>query len=190
MSRLARRLILTTAAAAALLAACGPAVGAVEGPRDECGLIEPTAVDIEYVLSFGSQTFAADDWIKRYTVEPYRVSLTRNNDTLGALAFFEYLIYNCGYGQADLDSYFNAANFDIVFSEYESYADAGFCEIENLALYEYDLVENGIRYAARYWVKQVSDTRVLVLMLVFPAAAPDALDQYSRAIFPGLTHCE
>jgi hypothetical protein len=36
----------------------------------------------------------------------------------------------------------------------------------------------------------VSDTRLLVMMLVFPVDSPEIMDQYSRAIFPEFTACE
>jgi hypothetical protein len=153
-------------------------------------LIEPGPADVAYALSFGGPAFSSADWIKRYTVEPYRITLTRNNDVLGGIAYLEYLLYTCGYGQSDLDEYFNDQNFAIVFGDYDSYAAAGFCESEGLALYEFEVVENGVPFQARYWVRQVSDTRLLVLMLVFPTETPEVLEQYSRSVFPQFTACE
>lgn len=103
-----------------LLAACGSGEQ-VKGPRDECGLIEPTEADVKFILSFGELAFNSEGWVKRYTVEPYKISLTRNNQALSGVTYVEYLIFNCGYGQADLDGYFNDEGFDIIFSDYEAY---------------------------------------------------------------------
>lgn len=173
-----------------LLAACAPAsADGAEGPRDECGLIEPSDSDVEYALSFGRQAFTSTDWVKSYTVEPYKISLTRKNEVLGAVSYLEYLIFNCGYGQTELDNYFNDESFNIIFADYESHALTDFCEAKSLALYEYALLDEGIEYSARYWVKQATDTRLLVMMLVFPRASPDVLDQYSRQVMPDLTGC-
>lgn len=185
---LARSLVLLAIIGSQLLVACGPRQA--EGPRDECGLIEPTAADVSYSLSFGETSFTSDEWLKTYTAEPYKINLTRNNDPLRAVNYLEYLIFNCGYGQADMDSYFSDESFDIIFAEYESRALKDFCEIPGLALYEYDLVDEGAAYSARYWVKQATETRLLVFMLVFPSSSPDVLDAYSAQIFPDLCACQ
>jgi hypothetical protein len=185
-----RTLVLIAITGTLLLAACAPgSTRQAKGPRDDCGLIEPTASDVKIALSFGSQAFTSDDWVKSYTVEPYKITLHRNNSKLDALSYLEYLVYNCGYGQADLDGYFNDEGFDIIFSAYDSHELTQFCEQTSLALYEYDLIENGTPYAARYWVKQAEETRLLVYMLVFPKSNPDALETYSRMIFPDFTTC-
>ncbi len=181
-------MILFSVIATVFLTACAPA--AVSGPRDQCGLIEPTQEEVNKVLSFGKSAFASDDWVKSYSVEPYKVTITRHNDVESAVAYTEYLIYNCGYGQPELDEYFNDAGFAIVFEGYESYNQAGFCEEPNLALYKFDLVEQGSAYTARYWVEQSDDNHVLVMMLVFPRESTAQMEQYSRIIFPKLTDCQ
>ena len=185
---LPRSLVLLALIGGQLLAACGPRQA--DGPRDECGLIEPTPADLRFSLGFGETSFTSDDWVKTYTVEPYKISLTRNNDPLRAVSYLEYLVFNCGYGQADMDSYFSDESFDIIFAEYESHALKDFCEIRDLALYEYDLVDEGTDYSSRYWVKQATETRLLVFMLVFPSSSPDVLDAYSAQIFPDLSACQ
>ncbi len=173
----------------AFLAACSSSA-ANAGPTDNCGLIEPTDANIQYTLSFGKDSFTSNDWIKSYTVEPYKVSVSRNNDVEGAVAYTEFLIFNCGYGQADMDKYFGADGFNIVFAGYQSHTLSKFCEINKLSLYEYDLIDkNSAEYSARYWVKQMDDKHVLVMMLVFPKASSDKLDQYSKQIFPEYTSC-
>lgn len=190
LRRLPRTLILPAVMLAFFLAACAPAsADQAEGPRDECGLIEPTASDVDYALEFGRQAFLSEDWIKSYTVEPYKISLTRKNEVLGAVSYLEYLIFNCGYGQTELDNYFNDESFNIIFGDYESHLLTDFCEEKSLALYEYALVDEGVEFSARYWVKQASDTRLLVVMLVFPRVSPDVLDQYSRQVMPDFTGC-
>lgn len=172
------------------LCGCVPQANtAYAGPTDECGPIEPAEEDVRFALSIGQDLFSKPEWVKSYTVEPYQVRLTRLNDTESAVAYIEYLMYNCGYGQADLDERFSQASFAIVFQNYESHAQTNFCEEGNLALYEYDLVNDEYPYAARYWVKQQSDTRLLIVMLVFPRENSTLMDTYATRLFPDLASC-
>jgi hypothetical protein len=169
---------------------CAPQVNrAYQGPTDECGPIEPAEEDIRFALSIGQDLFSKPEWVKSYTVEPYQVRLTRLNDTESAVAYIEYLMYNCGYGQADLDERFSEASFAIVFQDYESHVQTNFCEDGDLALYEYDLVNEEYPYAARYWAKQQSDTRILIVMLVFPRENPSLMNTYATRLFPDLSSC-
>ena len=172
-------------------AACAPVTAAPQSEvaTDECGPIEPTDKDLQYVMSFGQEIFSSKDWIKSYTVEPYKISLSRHNDALNAISYIEYLIYTCGYSQANLNNYFNDQGFNVIFGGYESHTLAKFCEKKSLALYEYDLVNNGADYVAHYWVKQDTETRVLVVMIVLPKDNPTLMNQYSQKLFPDLTSC-
>lgn len=184
-------LILAAVLWAGLLSGCGSTPGGVtdEGPRDECGPYEPSDADVEKILTFGRESFDSTQWVKSYTVEPYKITLTRRNDPIQAIAYSEYLIFTCGYTQDDMNNYFNDEGFSIIFSDYESYSLGNFCETSGLSLYEYNLVDEGAPFQARYWVKQDTDTRILVYMLVFPEASSGALDQYSQKIFPSLSAC-
>lgn len=173
-----------------ILSACGSRqISQVEGPNDECGPIQPSENDIRFALSFARNVLEPTQWIRSYTVEPYKVSVTRKNDNEGAVAYTEYLLFNCGYSQADLDSYFSDENFNIVFGNYESHTLQKFCEVKGLALYEYSTVSAGTDFLARYWVKQESNKRLLVFMLVFPQSNQKGLDDYAKKIFPDLTTC-
>jgi hypothetical protein len=184
-------LILAAVLLAGLLSACGPASSAAssEGPTDECGPYEPTEADVKKMLDFGAGAFTSKDWVKNYSVDPYKITLMRRNEVVQAVAYSEYLIYTCGYGQEELADYFSDEGFNIIFTDYESHELTNFCEQKSLALYEYDLVDEGNTFHARYWVKQDTDTRLLVFMLVFPQSNPMALNEYSKQVFPGLVTC-
>lgn len=158
-------------------------------PTDECGPIEPSDKDVKIVLSFGKNAFSSPDWIKSYTVEPHRVSLARHNDIEGSVEQTDLQMFNCGYSQADLDSYFSEENLGIMFASYDEHTQANFCEITKLALYEFDLTYQGSEYSARLWAKQESDTRLLTVRLVFPKSNPALLNDYSQKLFPALTSC-
>ena len=184
--------LLLAALFAFFLAGCDLPLSAAQaaGPSDDCGPIEPTEADVQKMLSFGREAFTSTDWQKTYTVAPYKITLTRTDAVEQALAYSEYLIYTCGYGQPEMDKYFNDEGFNVIFADYESHTLSNFCEIKNLALYEYDLVDNSQPFKARYWVKQDNDTRILVYMLVFPQTSSATLDEYSQKIFPDLAVCK
>jgi hypothetical protein len=184
-------LLVSLALFLALSSACSLGGATYTGPTDECGPVEPSPQDVRFALEFGQTPFNQPDWVKSYTVEPYRVTLTRQNNREGAVTYLEYLMYNCGYGQLELNEYFSDEGFAIVFANYESYALYNFCESEdqNLALYEFELEDAGEVYAARYWVQQVSETRLLVYQLVFPSNQMFVMNGYAEQIFPDLVAC-
>jgi hypothetical protein len=159
------------------------------GPVDKCGPYEPTDNDVKDILSLGKDIFTSPDWVKSYTVEPYKITLSRNNDKESIVAYTEYLIYACGYSQADLNNYFNDEGFNTIFQNYESHHNSDFCEIKDITLYIFDLVNEGALYIANYWVKQSDDKHILVMMLVFPNTNPAKLNEYSKKLFPELTSC-
>lgn len=176
---------------AGVLAACSPTptVDQAQVPHDSCGPIEPTDAEVKKVLTFGEGLFNSADWVKSYTVDPYKVTLTRRNDAVQAIAYSEYLIFTCGYSQTDLGNYFNDEGFNIIFSDYESHTLAKFCEQSGTSLYEYDLVDSNINYKARYWVKQEDEKHIFVYMLVFLQSDPGSMDTFSKQLFPLLTTC-
>jgi hypothetical protein len=182
-------IVVTTAVSLVAIYSYSSKASATTGPTDQCGPIEPSDQEVKYALSFESGLFTSNDWVKSYTVEPHKISITRNNDTESAIAYTEYLIFNCGYSQQDLNSYFNTDNFNVVFGGYESHTLSKFCEMKKLSLYQYDLILKGMPYSARYWVKQDDSKHIFVMMLVLPKTSPDKLDRYSKQIFPQYSSC-
>jgi len=184
-------LLLVAVLLAGVLAACGsaPTADQAQVPHDNCGPIEPTDVEVKKMLTFGAGLFNSADWVKSYSVDPYKITLTRRNDAIQAIAYSEYLIFTCGYTQTDLGNYFNDQGFNVIFTEYESHTLAKFCEQNGISLYEYDLVDSGNKYQARYWVKQEDAKHIFVYMLVFLQSDPGTLDTFSKQLFPLLTTC-
>lgn len=182
-------LALGIAALLALAPGCTPAARTYTGPADDCGPIEPSQQDVRFALEFGQAPFNQPDWVKSYTVEPYLVTLFRQNEREGAVTYLWYRMFNCGYGQDELNENFSQQEFKTIFANYESYNLYNFCEEGNLALYEYALEAEGESYAARYWVQQSSDTRLLVVMLVFPSDSMPLMNGYAKQVFPDLVAC-
>lgn len=185
---LARHLLLLTVFFSLSLAACAAWPGADE-PSDACGLTQPSQRDVRFAVGFAAKLFDPNQWERSYTVEPYKTVVLRENQSLGAIAHTEYLLWNCGYTESDLDNYFSEGYFDVVFSNYDGYMMNKSCQEGKLSLYEFDAVSQGAPYMVRYWVKQQSKTRVLIFMLVYPRESQTALETVAGQVFPDLVSC-
>lgn len=161
-------------------------------PVDCKEVVDPTPKDVEYVLEFTGDTFTSAGWERSYTVGDQRASVTWLKNAESALAYLEYLVYNCGYTQADLNTYFSERNFkEVIFRDYQNLQRQAQCANDDagLTLHEFTAVWQEKDYRIRYWVKLDSDTRVLTLMLTFPEKAEPSLDRYAKDIFPALSSC-
>lgn len=155
--------------------------------------IEPSEQDVKYALGFTGNTFKSDEWQRSYFVEGSRVGVTWLNNQESGLAYLEYLIYSCGYTQADVDDYFSEQNFkEVIFRDYQNLQRKARCTSEkgDLTLYEFTAKWEGADYLLRYWVKLDSRTRILTLLLAYPHKSEALLDGYGEEVFPALTVCQ
>jgi hypothetical protein len=152
---------------------------------------QPTQDDIERALTYTDDIFSGGDWARSYTVEANRVSVTYTSGSLNALAFVEALIFDCGYGDPELDTFFSAENWNIIFTNYESYQHAAECKSKDaLRLYQFTAIKDGFNYAINYWALKDTGARVMEMMIVFPSESKSLMDEYSSALFPELTSCK
>lgn len=151
---------------------------------------EPTQRDIDRALAFTGEMFQNDEWERSYMVMSGRVGVTWLNNPVGAVAYLEALIFPCGYEEPDLNAYFDADNWDIIFENYDEYEIVAECKSNNgLRLYEIESINEGLDYNIRYWVKNDTDTRVITMMMTFPVDAEALLDEYASRLFPSLSIC-
>ena len=156
-----------------------------------CISSEPTQGDIERALTYTDDIFSGVDWVRSYTVETNRVYVTWANGSLNALAFVEALIFECGYGEPELDSFFSDENWNIIFANYESYQPVSKCRSEDsLRLYQFTAVKDSFNYEINYWALKDTNTRVMEMMIVFPVESKSLMDEYSSNLFPDLTSCK
>jgi hypothetical protein len=183
-----------------LLSACGPSVTAAPTPAppepppalDEFGCISsiPTQADIDRALSYTGGLFDTPDWERSYYVADSRVAVTWFSTTLSAVAFLEALIFPCGYEEPDLDLFYSHENWQIIFENYERFEYAGQCGTnDGLRLYQFKGVDQGLIYDIQYWSQNDTMTRVMSMMIVFPAETPSLTAEYSNRLFPRLTSC-
>jgi hypothetical protein len=151
---------------------------------------EPTQEDIQYVLASPGNTFRSEAWDRSYTVGDGYITATWTDDQ-AALGYLEYTLRNCGYTQEDFNAYFSEENRFYILANYEDVQETAHCSnrSERLDLYEYDAVIYDTAYQLRLWTKQVSATRFMYLLLVFPEDSRRRLDQASQQIFPRLDSC-
>jgi len=156
-----------------------------------CISSEPTDADIDRALSYTGELFSDVNWERSYTVGGGRVSVAWSNSTDAAIAYLEALIFPCSYEEPDLNIFFSEENWNIVFANYESYQPVAECRTEDgLRLYQFSAVEEDFEYDIKYWVKNDTETRVLGMMIVFPADSDTLMDEYSSDLFPELTSCK
>lgn len=186
---IARLILLLAMLFPLLLVSCSAGWTSEDSPRDQCGPIQPSLDDVRFAVGFASKLFDPNQWERSYTVEAYKTVVLRENQSIGAIAHTEYLLWNCGYTESDLDNYFSQEYFDVVFSNYDGYTMNKSCQEKKLSLYEFDAVSQGAPYVVRYWVNQQSKTRVLIFMLVYPRENQAALEAMARQVFPDLVSC-
>ncbi len=143
------------------------------------------------MLALVGTTFASDEWTQVLASDEFRTTGTWTMSSLGGLAYLDYLHYDCGVTQAQIDTYFSIENFSILLANYQSYQYTDLCEHDGVRLYQFDVVTTaGDEYKMRYWVWQVSATRVASLGLTFPVTQQAALAEYAGDLFPDLPTCE
>jgi hypothetical protein len=163
----------------------------VEQATPVCISQEPTDADVDRALTYTKDLFSGANWERSYTVGGGRVTVTWFNGADAAIAYLEALIFPCLYEEPDLNSFFSTENWQIVFANYESYQPVAECRTDDgLRLYQFSAIEQGYEYAIKYWVKNDTDTRVLGMMIVFPAESTDLMDEFSNSLFPELTSCQ
>ncbi len=161
-------------------------------PKPNCNkTADPTDQDVKRALDYTGKIFQTSDWKRVYSVGNQRVAITWNHNTLDAVAYLEYLVWDCGYTQPDLDSYFSQSNFtDVFFKAYQNPVETKHCSGDNgLSLYEYSASYQGEAYSIRYWAKLENPIRIATLMLSFPTKDKAVQDQLANQLFPKLVAC-
>jgi hypothetical protein len=174
------------------LSACTLADSPNQQPKANCDkTADPTEEDVKKALAYTGDIFQTGDWKRVYTVGDQRVAITWDHKTLNGLAYMEYLVWDCGYTQADLESYFSQTNFkDVFFNAYQNPVELKHCTTaDGLSLYEYSATFKDEPYSIRYWSKLESPTRILTLMTSFPTKDKAVQDKLANQLFPKLVAC-
>ncbi|MEO8394538.1 MAG: hypothetical protein ABI700_16205 [Chloroflexota bacterium] len=133
--------------------------------------------------------FAQSLWTIQSDFSDERTTTTWRADSLGAVAYLEYLHFDCGVLPDQIDQYFSPETFDTVLSTYSSHEQTAVCRQNGLRLFEFDLSFNDTRYQMRYWIKRITPTRVADFALTFPADQQAKMAEYAGRLFPTLPTC-
>lgn len=150
----------------------------------------PTETDIERALSFPGGLFDSADWERSYTVYEDRVFVYWQNPVIPSIVNLEAVIFPCSYEEPDLDSFFSADAWAVVFGNYESYQYVSECRDDRgLRLYNFIAVTEGEAYQVRYWTLNDTANRIVTFMVVLPLDASAQMDEIAYALFPQLQAC-
>ncbi len=177
-----------------LILACKLGEPLASSNDDLCGQSrKPSKEDVAFLSTFTGETFTSEEWIKSDSVKDLRASTTWIHQDEGGVAYAEYLLYNCGCTQSDVEHYLSGLNSEnAMFHNYQNIQLVKQCALENEAvtLYEFSVTWKEDAYSLRYWVKLQSQTRILTMMLAFPESSTSLMSQYATAIFPELPSCQ
>ena len=152
---------------------------------------QDTSQDLAQMLNVvNASVFPSALWKAQTDANDTRTTTTWRADSLGAVAYLEYLHFDCGVSQQQIDDYFSPENFQVILSSYSSYQQAAQCQHNGLKLFEFDLSFSGSSYHMLYWVEQVTPTRVADIALTFPASQQAKQAEYAGRLFPDLPSCE
>ena len=165
------------------------AVFVVVRAQDEATDESETAREIYTALGYGDGVFEPDIWYASASEEPSHTQATWRADGIGGLAYLDYIHFDEGVAFSQLDAVFNDGWFNATLSNYRVWRENTRCDLGDLRLIEFNLQTNNIKYAMRYWIEIVNDTRVLTLFVVFPADDETDLNTYSESLFPELSSC-
>jgi hypothetical protein len=155
-----------------------------------CISSKPTQEDMKRALYYIGDIFNTPDWVQSNAIPENSAAVTWQNSAQGAVVYLEILIFPCGYEEPDLNKYFSNENWKAVFANYDSYEPIGECKTDTgLRLYEFNTHNQGFDYSIKYWVKNDTDTHVIVTMIVFPLEERLLLDEYSSKLFPDYSTC-
>src|SRR5690606_17925196 len=121
---------------------------------------------------------------------PARTRATWRADSLGGLAFADYIHFDEGITTRQIDDVFNDDWFEVTIGgTYQVWRENVRCDLGEVRLIEFSLQTNNIKYNMRYWIDHVSRFRVMTIFIVLPAEDQDNMDLYAERLYPELPSC-
>ncbi|MEO8394539.1 MAG: hypothetical protein ABI700_16210 [Chloroflexota bacterium] len=148
--------------------------------------------DIEDALDFVGDIFEPPLWTlsAETGIDPMRTYVGWYSDALSARVWLEFVHYDCGVTQQDIDQFLALQKIPVVVGLYGSPQQINQCKGDNLQLFEFHVrAETGEDYHAFYWITQVSPTRVAAIAFFFPYSELLKEATYGLQLFPMLPAC-
>lgn len=145
--------------------------------------------EIYTALSYGDEVFEPESWLASATEQLGVTTAQWRADLLNGLAYLSYLHFDTPVQPDQISLIFTDDWFKATFANYQSWSEVRNCQLENVTLREFSLVQNNEKFSMRYWIEPVNENRVLTMFLVFPSASTTLLDDYSKKLFPDAAVC-
>jgi hypothetical protein len=145
--------------------------------------------EIYTVLHYGDDVFEPDVWLASAAEEASRTTATWRAESLGAVAFASYLHFDEGVTPDTVKKFFTNEWFNGSFTNYQGFREMTHCDVQDVTVHEFSMLVNNQKYMMRYWIKPVSDTRILTIFIVFPTKDQVQLDEYAQKLFPDVISC-
>jgi hypothetical protein len=149
--------------------------------------------DITLVLDHFEPVFARDSWALTITDDSSNNHLFFKWSPLNgasSVASADLAMWPCGVTEADLDSYYSDKTLDVLVSAWEERELTGRCIIDGVRIADFDLSREDGDYIARFWIEQISETRVLEGHLTLPVADAALMNEYAELLYPVAPACE
>jgi hypothetical protein len=156
----------------------------------DCAPQSPTGDIASSMQVIDPRVFEPSIWTVEGGLQSDRETTLWRSERYGALAYLEYLHYDCGVSAAALDTFFSPEGFDVMLSTYDSHEQTAACRRNGLRLYEFDATLNGTDYHYLHWAHQASPTRVVSFSIVFPKGWEEKLVGYAARLYPELPGCD
>ncbi|PWH12107.1 MAG: hypothetical protein DDG60_15005 [Anaerolineae bacterium] len=158
--------------------------------RGKCGTGDYTLRDELRVKTFALGMFGPPDWQETYSIQPYHVIRNWLSATYNAVVSVDYVLYNCGHTQTDLETYFSDESFRTqILVDYQDVERLAVCSQGETTLYIYSARLENADYLTYTWAKLDGKYRVLEVFMAFPTFRKEIMDQYARQLFPDLPSC-
>lgn len=150
---------------------------------------DKTTREIYTALSYGDAVFEPENWLASATEQLGVTTAQWRSDALGGLAYLSYLHFDTPLQPDQISLIFTDDWFKATFANYQSVSEVTNCQLNDVTLHEFSLLQNNEKFSLRYWIKSINENRVLTLFLVFPTASSKLLDDYAKKLFPDATVC-
>lgn len=145
--------------------------------------------EIYTVLSYGDAAFEPETWLASAREETGRTTAEWRNDAISGLAYLGYIHFDNPIQPDQVPLVFTDDWFKAVFANYQRLDETTNCQIKDVTLHQFNVLQAGSSFSVRYWIKPISESRVLTLFLMFPTADTKNMDSYAAKLFPDAAVC-
>ena len=145
--------------------------------------------EIYTALSYGNDVFEPTQWLASAKEEAGRTTAEWRDDAISGLAYLGYIHFDNPIQADQIPLVFTDDWFKAVFANYQGMIDVSTCQLKDVTLHEFAVVQADNNFSVRYWIKPIDESRVLTLFLMFPKTDSKNMDTYAKKLFPDAAIC-